>query len=475
MVKVTRTDLGTMTAAELSRLFAAGQASPVEAAKASLARIEKFNPLVNAFAYVVPEMALAAARASEARWAKGEPLSPIDGAPTTIKELTAVKGIPFRRGSALGEKTPCTREIVEVTRLRDAGVVIIGTTCSPEFGWKGVTHGPAYGNTVNPWRVDRASGGSSGGAAVSAALNMGVLHEGSDGAGSIRIPSSFCGVFGAKMTFGWVPADAPTGLFELAHHGPLTRTVEDAALFLNAVTGGTPAALYGDCPAEVPDWIESIAGGIKGMRVAYSRNLGYAEVAPDVAEAVDRAAKRMAELGAVVEEADPGIASPQDALLVLWYVGEARGIDLLKPTDEQKKLMDPGLLAIAEKGRHFSALDYAAAVQAVAELKVAMATFLQGYDAMLLPTMPLTALEAGVDMPRGARMRDWSDWSPFTYPFNMTGQPAVTVPCGFDHGGLPIGLQLVGKRFDDAKVLRLAAAYQNAFPEPFPASPHPAP
>lgn len=474
MTEIRKTDLGEMSAAELSRLFAAGKASPVEAAKASLARIEKFNPAVNAFAYVVPEMALAAARASEARWAKGEALSPIDGAPTTIKELTAVKGIPFRRGSALGEKTPCTRELVSITRAREAGVVILGTTTSPEFGWKGVTHSPAYGNTVNPWRTDRASGGSSGGAAVAAALNMGVLHEGSDGAGSIRIPSSFCGVFGAKMTFGWVPADAPTGLFELAHHGPLTRTVEDASLFLNAVTGGTPLACYGDCPAEVPDWRKSLQGGIKGMRVAYSRNLGYASVDPDVAAAVDRAAQRMRELGAVVEEADPGFSSPQDALLVLWYVGEARGLDLLKPTEEQKKLMDPGLLAIAEMGRQYSGLDYAAALQVAADLKVRMATFLARYDAMILPTMPLTAIEAGVDIPRGAVMRDWSDWSPFTYPFNMTGQPAVSVPCGFDRGGLPVGLQIVGRRFDDATVLRLAATYQNAFPEPFPDAPRPA-
>jgi aspartyl-tRNA(Asn)/glutamyl-tRNA(Gln) amidotransferase subunit A len=466
-----KTDLGLMSAAELSALFAARAASPVEATRAALARIERFNPAVNAFAYVVPELALEAAKASEARWAKGRPASPIDGAPTTIKELTPVVGIPWRRGSALGEKTPSKREVLIVERLKAAGAVILGTTASPEFGWKGATHGPVTGNTLNPWRWDRASGGSSGGAAVAAALNMGVLHEGSDGAGSIRIPSSFCGVFGIKPTLGWIPSDAPTALFELSHRGPLTRTVEDSCLFLDVTTGPSPRALYGECPTPVPVWRQAIWGGIEGLRIGYSRNLGYAEVAPGVAAAVDRAARRMADLGAVVEEVDPGFSSPQDALLVLWYAGMARTLDLAAPTLEQKKLMDPGLVEIAEKGRGTSAIEFIAARQTVADLKVTMAKFHERYDALMLPTMPVTAIPAGVDKTDPSQ-RDWSDWSPFTYPFNMTGQPAVSVPCGFDENGLPVGLQFVGPRFADATVLKIAAAYQRAFPEAFPASPN---
>ncbi|MBS0243987.1 MAG: amidase, partial [Proteobacteria bacterium] len=422
------------------------------------------------FAHVVPEMALTAAKASEARWTKGTPASPIDGAPTTIKELTAVIGIPWRRGSAITDKAPAKHEILIIERLKAAGAVILGTTTSPEFGWKGVTHGPAFGNTLNPWRTDRASGGSSGGAAVSAALNMGVFHEGSDGAGSIRIPSSFSGVFGIKPTQGWVPADAATGLFELAHRGPLTRTVEDATLFLGQTTGPSPRGLYGDCPTPLPDWRQSIWQGIKGLRIGYSRNLGYANVAPGVAAMIERAAGRMRELGAIVEEAEPGFACPQDALLALWYAGEARAVDMLAPSPEQQKLMDPGLLEIAEKGRRLSALDIVVARQTAADLKVTMAKFHERYDALMLPTMPVTAIPAGVDKTDPSQ-RDWSDWSPFTYPFNMTGQPAVSVPCGFDEGGLPVGLQFVANRFADTTVLRLAAAYQRAFPEPFPAEP----
>ena len=350
-------------------------------------------------------------------------------------------------------------------RLRAAGVTILGTTTSPEFGWKGVTHGPATGTTVNPWRTDRASGGSSGGAAVAAALNMGVLHEGSDGAGSIRIPSSFCGVFGIKPSYGWIPTDRPTPVFELAHRGPLVRTVEDATLFMNATAGPTPRAFYGYCPSPVPDWQACLPEDIAGLRIGYSRNLGYAQVAPAVAEAIDRAAQRMVELGAIVEEADPGFANPQDALLALWYAAEALTIDTLAPTEELRAKLDPGLMRIYRKSAELTLRDYIAAMQVASELKVTMATFHQRYDALLLPTMPLTAFEAGQDFPGGIEGRDWSDWSPFTYPFNLTGQPAVTVPCGFDGDGLPIGLQFVGPRYRDDIVLRLAAAYQMAFPE----------
>lgn len=462
-----KTDLGDMSAAELSTLFSAGKASPVEATQAALERIERFNPAVNAFAHIVPDLALAAARASEARWARGESLGPLDGAPTTIKELTAVVGIPWRRGSNLTDPAPAKHEILVVKRLRAAGAVILGTTTSPEFGWKGVTHGPAFGNTLNPWRTDRASGGSSGGAAVAAALNMGVLHEGSDGAGSIRIPGSWSGVFGIKPTFGWLPADAASPLMELAHRGPLTRTVEDSALFLDAVTGPSADALYGDCPSPVPDWRSAARGGVKGLRIGYSRDFGYGRVAPDVAASVERAARRLAEMGAIVEEVDPGFASPLEALRVLWFAAESVTVDRFAKSEADLARMDPGLVAIAEIGRRFSAQQFLAAEHVRAELKVTMARFHERYDVLLSPTMPITALPAGIDFPAGESMSDWTDWSPFTYPFNMTGQPAVSVPCGFDSGGLPIGVQFVAARFRDDIVLRLASAYQAAHPEAF--------
>ena len=254
-------DIGEMGALQLGALYQAGTLSPLEAARTFIDRVEKFNPPINAFAHVTPELALSAARQSEARWQRGNPASPIDGLPITIKELTPVIGIPCRNGSALSDTRPATAEPLVVKRLRDAGAVILGTTTSPEFGWKGVTHGPATGITLNPWNKARTAGGSSGGAAVAAALNLGVLHDGSDGGGSIRIPAAFCGVVGFKPSYGWVPPSMLTPHFDLAHRGPLTRNVEDGLLYFNTVAGPSTAMVFGHCPAEVPDWRPALGRG----------------------------------------------------------------------------------------------------------------------------------------------------------------------------------------------------------------------
>lgn len=466
------TDLGEMDAEQLQTAFRSGAASPVEAAKAALQRIERFNPVVNAFAHVAPDLALAAARQSEERWRRGEPRSPLDGVPGTIKELTAVIGIPTRKGSALGETEPSRTEPLAVQRLRAAGLTILGTTSSPELGWKGVTHGPATGATLNPWHTGRAAGGSSGGAAVAAALNMGVVHDGSDGAGSIRIPASFCGVFGFKPTYGWIPPSATTPHFELAHRGPLARKVADAAHFLRVSSGYTPEAAFGYCPPEVPDWRAMIEADLAGLRVGYSRALGYARVATEVAAALDGAAGRLAELGCIVEEADPGFADPRPHLFVLWSTALANVVKTMKLTAAQEERLDPGLLELARAGLAVSADAYIEARMAMGELRVQMARFHQRHDVLLLPTMPIVAFEAGRDVPPGSGMKDWTEWSPFTYPFNMTSQPAASVPCGVDADGLPIGMQLVGPWYEDATVLRLAHAYQRAFGQPFPEAPN---
>lgn len=461
-------DIGRMGAGELAALYRAGKLSPVEAVRVFLERIERLDPGRNAFAYVTPEIALAAARDSEARWHRAEPLGPIDGLPVTVKELTSVVGIPHRNGSALGAKEPATSEPLVMKRLRAQGVAILGTTTSPDFGWKGVTHGPATGATVNPWRRDRAAGGSSGGAAVAAALNLGVLHDGSDGGGSIRIPASFCGVFGFKPSYGWVPPAVLTPHFDLAHRGPLTRRVDDGILYFNAIAGPSTDTVFGYCPPEVPDWGPELRKGVRGLRVGYSRNLGYAEVAPDVAAALDRAAGRLAELGATVEEVGELFPNPNQAFMVLWHSAACNIVAGLKATADEEALLDPGLRAIAANGARYSANDYIEARLTSGRIRTAMALFHQRYDALMLPTMPITAFEAGHDVPPRSRMTDWTEWSPFTYPFNMTSQPTVSVPCGFDRDGLPVGLQFVASHYRDDLVLRLAAAYQEAFPEPFP-------
>ncbi len=462
-------EIGEMGAVELAALYRAHKVSPVEAVQVFLERIDRFDAALNIFAYVTPEIALAAARASEARWNRGEPLGPIDGLPVTIKELTSVVGIPYRNGSALGATEPATSEPLVVTRLRRQGVAILGTTTSPEFGWKGVTHGPTTGITTNPWKQDRAAGGSSGGAAVAAALNLGVLHDGSDGGGSIRIPASFCGVFGFKPSYGWVPPAMLSPHFDLAHRGPLTRRVEDAVLYFNAVAGPSADTVFGYCPPEVPDWGPSLRKDLRGLRVGYSRNLGYAEVSPDVSAALDRAAARLMELGVTVEEVGELFPNPNHAFMVLWHTAACNILGSMKLTADQEARLDPGFRAIAASGARLGANDYVEARLTSGRLRAVMVVFHQNYDALMLPTMPMPAFAAGLDVPEGSGMTDWSEWSPFTYPFNMTSQPAISLPCGFDRDGLPVGLQLVAANYRDDLVLRLAAGYQAAFPEPFPA------
>lgn len=465
------TDLGEMDAAGLHRLFRSREASPVEAAEAALARIERFNPLVNAFAHVTPELALASARQSEARWMRGEPRGPLDGVPATMKELTPVIGIPTRRGSGvLCDHERATSEPEAAARLRRAGVTILGTTSSPELGWKGVTHGPGIGVTRNPWNTSRAAGGSSGGAAVAAALNMGVIHDGSDGAGSIRIPASFCGVFGLKPSFGWIPPSATVPQFELAHRGPLARRVRDVVLFMEASAGYVPDAAFGYSPP-VPDWQSELGRSVKGIRIGFSRDLSLASPDGEVVAALERAAARFAALGCVVEEADPGFDDPHDSLTVLWSVALASSVKKLRLNREQEAGLDPGLIELVRQGQRYSADDYVEARLFVGGLRVAMAHFHEKYDVLLLPTMPIVAFEAGHDVPPGSDMQNWTEWSPFTYPFNMTGQPAASVPCGRSSDGMPIGMQLVARWYEDGLVMRLAHAYEEAFGEAFPSAP----
>jgi len=466
MQQPTVTDLGEMNAQQLAHVFASGQASPVEATKAALARIDQFNPAVNAFAHIVPEMALTAARQSEQRWQKKAPLGAVDGLPVTIKELTPVKGIPWRCGSALTLREPSTRELLIVERLRQAGGVILGTTSSPEFGWKGVTDSPAYGITRNPWHGNRTSGGSSGGAAVAAALNMGVLHEGSDGGGSIRIPAAFCGVFGMKPTLSVVPCDSRSHLFGLAHRGVLARDIMDGAIFLDAVSGATPLNRYGYCPPSLPSWGKSVEErDVKGLRIGYCPTLEGVMVAKEVAIVVERAVTRMRELGAIVEEIALDFGNARDSVAVLWCSAMALTIEGLQLEEAQMAALDPGLRDMCAFGKTISAMDYIKAQQICGDLQVKMALFHQNYDLLALPTMPLVAFEAGADFPGQKLGKEWHDWTPFTYPFNLTGQPAASIPCGFDDQGLPIGLQLVSARYNDDIIWKAAAAYMAAFPE----------
>ena len=455
------TDPALLDAVELVAAYKARTLSPVEATEAALGRIERFNPAVNAMVHVAAEQALAAALESEARWMAGEPAGPVDGVPITIKDLTPVRGMPMRRGSKTTDANwRASTDAPFVARMRRTGAVILGMTASPEFGWKGVTDSPLFGITRNPWNTSRTPGGSSGGAAVAAALGMGALHQGSDAGGSIRIPAAFTGIFGIKPTFGWAPQLPSSVMTHLSHLGPMTRGVADAALCMRIVAGDHDEDWYATPSGPIPDWPALLGEGVAGLRVAYSPALGYAEVDPEVAASVATAVKLLESLGAVVEEADPGFDSPLETFETLWFAGAARLYRGM--SEEQRAVLDPDLRAVAEKGLELTAVDWLEADAARAALGAHMARFHRRYDLLVTPTMPGRAFAAGQLSPFSNRVGAWVDWTPFSYPFDLTQQPAASICCGLTSDRLPVGLHIVGPKQRDDLVFRAAYAYEQA-------------
>lgn len=456
-----RTAIGELGAVELLQLYRQRQLSPVEVIDDVLTRIDRHNRAVNAYCHVDGEGARLAARASEQRWQRGEPCGALDGVPASIKDLTQTRGMPTRKGSLTTSAAgPWEVDAPFTAFMREAGAVLVGKTTTPEFGWKGVTDNPLYGITRNPWDTRLTAGGSSGGAAAAAALNLGVLHQGSDAGGSIRIPCAFTGTFGIKPTFGYVPQWPASAMTLLSHLGPMTRTVDDAVLMLDAVARPDPRDGLAGAPRQAP-WL---AGDLdlSGLRIAYSAALGYVQVDPQIQALTAQAVLRLARLGAQVEEVDPGFADPLDTFNTLWFAGAARLASQLSAA--QRELLDPGLRWIAERGADISLQQYTEALEARAELVARMNAFHQRYDVLVTPMMPLVAFEAGHNVPPGSGLAQWMEWTPFSYPFNLTQQPAASVPCGFTREGLPVGLQVVAGRFADEQVLRVCKVYEQHYP-----------
>nr|WP_107905589.1 amidase [Streptomyces chartreusis] len=455
------TDLTALTAVQLLDGYRKGDFSPLDATRATLERAERIQPEVNAFVRLTADEALARAGESAERWRRGEPAGLLDGVPVTVKDILLLRGSPTLRGSkTVADKGHWPEDAPSVARLRAHGAVFLGKTTTPEFGWKGVTDSPLSGVTRNPVDPTRTAGGSSGGAAAAVALGAGPLALGTDGGGSVRIPAAFCGIFALKPTYGRVPLYPASAFGTLAHVGPMTRDAADAALLLDVI-GAPDSRDWSALPPAPGSFAAALSGGVRGLRVAYSPSLGgQVAVRPAVAAAVRRAVERLAGLGAWVEETDPDFTDPVDAFHTLWFTGAARVTQHLGP--HQRELLDPGLREICGVGARMSALDYLAAVDVRMELGRRMGRFHDSYDLLLTPTLPITAFEAGAEVPKGSGHRRWTGWTPFTYPFNLTQQPAATVPVGTDGDGLPIGLQIVAARHRDELVLRAAHALYEA-------------
>ena len=465
------TDLTQCPAHELLQLYRSGQASPVEATQAVLARIERLNPQINAFCVVDPDAALASARASEARWqahrSSGAPVGELEGVPTTIKDLILTRGWPTLRGSrTIDPQQAWDVDAPATARLREAGAVLLGKTTTPEFGCKGETNSPATGITRNPWNTAHTPGGSSGGAAAAVAAGLGPLAVGTDGAGSVRIPAAFCGNVGLKPSFGRVPAYPLSPFGSVAHLGPHTMSVRDAALMMN-VLKKPDARDWTSLPPESTDYTVGLEDGIRGLRIAYSPTLGYARnVHPEIAAAVDAGVRQLQALGAHVEQVDPGFDDPLDITTGLWFLGAHTVWSGLTP--EQQAVTDPDFRAEAALGAQLSAAQVQQLNLRRGVLGSHMRQFMQRYDLLVTPSVAVPAFEARAAGTVPMDPQAMLGWTPFSYPFNLTQQPAITVPCGLTSKGLPMGLQIVGPMFGDALVLRAARAFESVHPVPRP-------
>ena len=456
-------ELTTFAAHQLLALYRSGRLSPVEVTNAVLARIEQLNPAINAFYLVDADRALDNARQSEQRWQahrhNGAAVAVLEGVPASIKDLILTRDWPTLRGSRTINPAQAWEIDAPVTaRLREAGAVLLGKTTTPEFGCKAETNSPMHGITRNPWNLSCTTGGSSGGAAAAVAAGMGPLAVGTDGAGSVRIPAAFCGNVGMKPSFGRVPAYPLSPFGTVAHLGPHTMSVIDCALMLN-VMKQPDARDWFSSPFDTTDYTTNLEKGIQGLRVAYSPTLGYAKVDPEVAQRVDEAVHSLQDLGAHVEECDPGFTDPIDISVGLWFSVVHQLWAAMSP--EQQALTDPDFQAQAAQGAQYTFADIHRLQLRRAELGSMMRQFMQHYDVLVTPTVAVPAFEARAAGEVHFDAQQFLGWTPFSYPFNLTQQPAITVPCGLNTKGLPIGLQIVGPMFDDALVLRVARAYES--------------
>lgn len=451
-----------MPATEMLARYRDRSLSPVEVTTAVLTQIDRVDPAINAYVTVTGDLAMEQARLAEESWQAGI-AGDLLGVPISIKDLTATKGIRTTRGSKLYENWIPDFDAIFVERVKHAGSIMLGKTNSPEFGWKGETTNLVSGTTRNPWNLQRTAGGSTGGGSAAIAAGMGPLTQGGDGAGSIRIPSSFCGIYGLKPSFALVPAYPPSSIADVAHLGPMTRTVADSALLLNVVAGEDARDRFSwSSGLDYLTFCENRS--LKGWRIAWSPDLGYAAIEPEIVAICEQQLQVLRDLGAEVVEAHPKLSDPWQIIDDLWAA--AMGSMHIDNLDEVGSQIDPGRKKVVEYGLTVTAAGLTRQQQRRAEYYEAWRQFMEDFDLFVCPTMPCTAFAAGLDFPPeiAGRAMTYLGWTAFTYPFNLTGMPAATVPCGFASDGMPVGLQLVGRWHDDGSVIAASAAFEAASP-----------
>jgi aspartyl-tRNA(Asn)/glutamyl-tRNA(Gln) amidotransferase subunit A len=460
---MTHEELCFSSAADLAAWVRKKQVSPVEVTDAFLARIEKINPQLNAYVTVTADLARVAAQRAEAAIMAGATCGPLHGVPFSIKDLVFTAGVRTTGGSQVFRDFVPEQDSLVVSRLKTAGGIMLGKTNTPEFGYKGTTENLLFGATRNPWALAKTPGGSSGGAGAATAAGLAPLSIGTDGGGSIRIPASFSGIYGLKPTFGRVP-DLPGfgGWHSLAHTGPMTRTVADAALMMDVLAHPDERSRL--CvPAPEQSFTQTLASYPRKLRIGWTPDLGYAAVEPQVSKTLTQAVSAFREIGWEIEEATPGFSDPFE--MFTTTVRAENYVVAGELLAEHGQLFDPAQRAFVQVSAGITALDYLRAERERAKLCAQLATFFEKYDLLITPTVPLPPFTIGSRIKAIAgRKIHVLGWMVFTYPFNLTGNPAASIPCGWTGDGLPIGMQIIGRRFADAVVLQASAAFEEVRP-----------
>ena len=463
-------ELWRLSAQEQAGLVERREASPTELVQAALDRMEEVEPLIHAFSTPAAETALAEARRQEQALASGEDVGPLAGVPVGVKDLIATKGLRTTCGSAAYRDFIPDEDDVVVERLLQAGAIIIGKTNVPEFGYSGVGHNPIHETTRNPWDLRMTSGGSSAGSGAAVAAGVCPFALGSDGGGSVRIPSAHCGLFGFKASMGRVPLypgcrdERYPGISSwesLEHIGPMSRSVQDAALMMSVIAGPDPRDRH-SIPCDDVDWIDALRPRERRLRVAYASDFGYVAVDPEVRQLVGTAVRTLeTAIDCDLEEVTPDWDDPFESFWgIVALDTDLRG--MREMATRHRHEMTPHLLDFLD--RQWTAEQLTDAVQGRKALVNRMWKLMDRYDLLVTPTLtvpPFPVHSQGPEKVDGKIVSPFA-WLSFTLPINLTGQPAATVPAGWTADGLPVGMQIVGRHLGDATVLSTAAAFQSA-------------
>ncbi len=469
-------DICFMSACEIAEKINTQELTAQEVTENLIERIEKLNPIINAYCTPTQELAREMAKKADERVRRGEKAGTLNGIPISIKDETEVEGVRTTFGSKIFENNQPRRDDILVKRARNAGAIILGKTNTPAFGFKGETDNLIFGLTKNPWNLERTPGGSSGGAAAAVASGLSPLAIGSDGGGSIRIPSSFCGTYGFKPTFGRVPQSNMLFLGYLGtfvHKGPIVRYVKDAALLLDVLVGEHFSDRY-SLPKPNYSYLEKIDEIPSKLKIGYSLDLGFVKALdPEVEKSVLDAIQKFDQLNWSIDKSEVKIKNPESVFWTFWASGF--GYTFKPFLKKWKDKMDPDFAELINVGLNYSATDLKMAEVQRETIYINISRLLKDFDVIITPTVACSAFEIGKSgiydkeklesnlIINGKRISILG-WLSFTYPFNISGHPAASIPCGWSNDGLPIGMQVIGKRFDELTVLQVSKAFENLAP-----------